>query len=41
VSWGLGYHILSFIPITLIGLYYFARLDLRFSDFKSPPNEPA
>jgi uncharacterized protein (TIRG00374 family) len=35
VAWGLGYHILTFIPITLIGLYYFARLDLRFGDLRT------
>ena len=28
VSWALGYHILSFIPITAIGAFYFARLGL-------------
>ena len=39
VSWAIGYHVLSFIPITLIGLYYFARLGLHFSDFKAQPNE--
>ena len=35
VSWAIGFHVLSFIPITLIGLYYFARLGLHFSDFKT------
>jgi uncharacterized protein (TIRG00374 family) len=39
VSWAIGYHVLSFIPITVIGLYYFARLGLHFSDFKAQPNE--
>ena len=39
VSWAIGYHVLSFIPITIIGLYYFARLGLHFSDFKAQPNE--
>jgi uncharacterized protein (TIRG00374 family) len=39
ISWAIGFHILSFIPITLIGLYYFARLGLHFSDFKAQPNE--
>jgi glycosyltransferase 2 family protein len=39
VTWAIGYHILSFIPITLFGLYYFARLGLHFSDFKAQPNE--
>lgn len=32
VAWGLGYHILTFIPVTIIGLFYFSRLDLRFGD---------
>ena len=41
VSWAIGFHILSFIPITVIGLYYFARLGLHFSDFKQPANKPA
>jgi len=36
VSWAIGFHILSFIPITLIGLYYFARLGLHFRDFQGP-----
>jgi uncharacterized protein (TIRG00374 family) len=41
VSWAIGFHVLSFIPITLFGLYYFARLGLHFSDFKSPqPDTP-
>ncbi len=37
ISWAIGFHVLSFIPITVIGLYYFARLGLHFSDFKTPP----
>jgi hypothetical protein len=40
ISWAIGFHVLSFIPITVIGLYYFARLGLHFSDFKAPPPEP-
>lgn len=35
-SWGLGYHTLSFLPITLIGLYYFARLGMSFRDLGQP-----
>ena len=35
VAWGFAYHILTFIPITLIGLYYFARLDLRFGELRT------
>jgi len=38
VTWAIGFHILSFIPITVFGLYYFARLGLHFSDFKTQPN---
>ena len=41
MSWAIGFHILSFIPITAIGLYYFARMGLHFSDFKSQPTEQA
>jgi glycosyltransferase 2 family protein len=33
VTWAIGYHLLSFIPITLIGAYYFVRLGLHFRDF--------
>ena len=32
VSWALGYHLLSFLPITLIGLYYFLRLGMKFRE---------
>ncbi|MEX2182760.1 MAG: lysylphosphatidylglycerol synthase transmembrane domain-containing protein [Gemmatimonadaceae bacterium] len=32
VSWAIGFHLLSFIPITVIGVWYVARLDLRLRD---------
>ena len=32
VAWAIGFHILSFIPITLIGAFYFARLGLRMGE---------
>ncbi len=32
VSWALGFHLLSFLPITLIGLYYFLRIGMKFGD---------
>lgn len=35
VTWAIGYHLLSFIPITLIGAYYFVRLGLHFRDIGS------
>ena len=31
VSWALGYHVLTFIPITVIGAIYFTRLGLHFA----------
>jgi uncharacterized protein (TIRG00374 family) len=44
VSWAIGYHLLTFVPVTLIGAFYFARLGLRLGDVgramrpaKSPP----
>lgn len=40
VSWGIGFHILSFIPITVIGAWYFTRLDLHFSDLNTPAKAP-
>ncbi len=34
-SWAIGFHILSFIPITLIGIYYFSRLNLSFRELRA------
>lgn len=34
VSWAIGYHVLSFIPITAIGAWYFARLGLGMKELK-------
>lgn len=31
-SWAIGFHILSFIPITLIGMWYFASLGLHMKE---------
>lgn len=33
-SWAIGYHILTFIPITGIGAFYFIRLGLRFKELQ-------
>ncbi len=45
VSWALGYHILSFLPITIIGAWYFTRLGMHLTDLKRSPSpadaEPA
>ncbi|MGH7719660.1 MAG: lysylphosphatidylglycerol synthase transmembrane domain-containing protein [Gemmatimonadaceae bacterium] len=37
VTWAIGFHILSYIPITLMGGYYFARLGLRFGELRQAP----
>jgi uncharacterized protein (TIRG00374 family) len=34
-SWAIGFHILSFIPITVIGAYYFTQLGLHLTDINS------
>jgi uncharacterized protein (TIRG00374 family) len=31
-SWAIGFHLLSFVPITIFGAVYFARLGLHFGD---------
>lgn len=40
LSWALGYHILTFIPITLIGLYYFAKLGMHFGELQEAEADP-
>ncbi|MFI5243816.1 MAG: lysylphosphatidylglycerol synthase transmembrane domain-containing protein [Gemmatimonadales bacterium] len=41
VSWVIGFHVLTFVPITIMGGWYLARMKLHFSDFtggnKAPP----
>jgi uncharacterized protein (TIRG00374 family) len=37
VSWALGYHLLSFIPITVLGAVYFARMGLSVRDLTQAP----
>lgn len=37
VSWALGFHVLSYIPITLMGAWYLTRLKLHFRDFRAAP----
>lgn len=39
VSWAIGYHVLSFIPITVIGGWYFARLGLGMKDLRGASSE--
>ena len=33
-TWAIGYHLLSFVPITLIGAWYFTRLGVKLSDLQ-------
>ncbi|HEX6965294.1 MAG TPA: lysylphosphatidylglycerol synthase transmembrane domain-containing protein [Gemmatimonadaceae bacterium] len=39
VSWAFGFHILTFIPITVIGMYYFVRLGLHFRELRQEEEE--
>jgi uncharacterized protein (TIRG00374 family) len=41
VAWAIGYHILSFIPITVIGAVYFARLGLRMGELQKASEQKA
>ena len=46
LTWAMGFHLLSFIPITLIGAFYFARAGLSFAELSTagsapPPNDRA
>jgi uncharacterized protein (TIRG00374 family) len=34
-TWGIAFHVVSFIPITIIGVIYFARLGLTFGELGS------
>jgi hypothetical protein len=38
VTWALLFHVASFIPITLIGAYYFVRLGVHMGDINSAAN---
>lgn len=41
VTWALGFHLLSFIPVTLIGLAYAARAGLHLRDVRAVEAETA
>jgi uncharacterized protein (TIRG00374 family) len=34
-TWAIGYHLFTFIPITLIGAYYFTRLGVKLKDLQT------
>jgi glycosyltransferase 2 family protein len=40
-TWAIGYHLFSFIPITLIGAYYFTRLGVKLRDLQASSDSAA
>ena len=40
IVWVLGFHILSWIPISVIGGWYLTKMKLRFSDFRGAGATP-
>ena len=40
-TWAIGYHLFSFIPITLIGAYYFTRLGVKLRDLQTSSDTAA
>lgn len=40
-TFAIGFHILSFIPVTALGAYYAARLGLRLRELEAPPTASA
>ena len=40
-TWAIGYHLFSFIPITAIGAYYFARLGVSLRDLQPSTDAPS
>lgn len=41
VTWVIGFHVLTFVPITVMGVWYLTRLKLHFSDFRGAAKAPA
>jgi len=41
VSWVLGFHVLSFIPITIMGAWYLTRMKLHLRDFTGAAKAPS
>jgi uncharacterized protein (TIRG00374 family) len=39
ISWALGFHLLSFVPITVMGAWYFSRLDLNLREITGAAKE--
>ncbi len=41
VTWAVGFHLLSFIPITALGAFYFSRLGLSLREMRATAGRPA
>jgi uncharacterized protein (TIRG00374 family) len=41
VGWVLGFHVLSFIPITIMGAWYLTRMKLHLRDFTGAAKAPS
>jgi uncharacterized protein (TIRG00374 family) len=41
LTWAIVFHLLSFIPVTLLGLWYFVRLGLHFRELRDAPKGAA
>lgn len=41
VTWAVGFHLLSFVPITALGAFYFSRLGLSLRELRATAQTPA
>ena len=41
VTWAVGFHLLSFVPITALGAFYFSRLGLSLREMRATAEQPA
>ena len=41
VTWAVGFHLLSFMPITALGAFYFSRLGLSLREMRATSQQPA
>ncbi|MBC7843642.1 MAG: flippase-like domain-containing protein [Gemmatimonadaceae bacterium] len=41
VTWAVGFHLLSFIPVTALGAFYFSRLGLSLKELRATARQPA
>ncbi len=41
VTWAVGFHLLSFIPVTALGAFYFSRLGLSLKELRATAQQPA